>query len=94
MKMIKQRDESAKIYADNNRPELAAQELEAIEIIKVLHAGADPGGEGAGTVPGCDCRNRRARFARHGKMHRRPEERYAGQMDFAKASGVVKDLLK
>lgn len=34
MKMIKQRDESAKIYAENDRPELAAQEREEIVIIK------------------------------------------------------------
>ena len=34
MKMIKQRDESAKIYADNGRPELAEQERQEICIIK------------------------------------------------------------
>ncbi|NJO06943.1 MAG: GatB/YqeY domain-containing protein [Chloroflexaceae bacterium] len=32
-KMIKQRQESATIYADNGRPELAAQEREEIELV-------------------------------------------------------------
>ena len=33
-KMIKQREESAKIFAENGRPELAAQELQEIAVIK------------------------------------------------------------
>ncbi|RYE63980.1 MAG: GatB/YqeY domain-containing protein, partial [Rhizobiaceae bacterium] len=33
-KMVKQREESAKIYEDNARPELAAQEREEIAVIK------------------------------------------------------------
>ena len=93
-KMIKQREESAKIFAENGRPELAAQEREEITIIqgfmpeqlsdekvKELIAGviSEIGAQGLRDM---------------GKVMAVLKERHPGQMDFAKASGVVKELLK
>jgi uncharacterized protein YqeY len=93
-KMIKQREESAKIYAENGRPELAAQEREEIEVIndflpeqiseektKELIAAtiAESGAQGLRDM---------------GKVMAVLKERYPGQMDFSKASGLVKELLK
>lgn len=93
-KMIKQREESARIYDDNGRPELAIQEREEIAVIngflpeqlseeKVKELCAKVIGE-TGAQGLRDM----------GKCMNALKEKYPGQMDFAKASGVVKELLK
>ncbi|SIQ23238.1 hypothetical protein SAMN05880590_102706 [Rhizobium sp. RU35A] len=93
-KMIKQREESAKIYDEGGRSELADQEREEIAIIRgfmpeqmsdeqVVEACkaviAEIGAQGLRDM---------------GKCISLLKERYAGQMDFARASAIVKDLLK
>ena len=93
-KMVKQREESAKIYEDAGRAELAAQEREEIEIIKGFmpeqmsedkirqlcqSVVSETGAQGLRDM---------------GKCMNALKEKYPGQMDFAKASGMVKDLLK
>jgi uncharacterized protein len=94
MKMIKQRDESARIYADNNRPELAAQEREEIEIIKSFMPEQLPE-EKVRELCAAVINETGAQGLRDmGKCISTLKERYSGQMDFGKASGVVKDLLK
>jgi uncharacterized protein YqeY len=94
MKMIKQRDESAKIYADNDRPELAAQEREEIVIIKSFMP-EQLSEEKVRELCAAVISETGAQGLRDmGKCISTLKERYAGQMDFAKASGVVKDLLK
>ncbi len=93
-KMIKQREESAKIYADNARPELAQQEREEIEIIKTFMpeqlSDAKVSELAAAAIQEVGAQGLRDM----GKCITLLKERYPGQMDFAKASGVVKDLLK
>ncbi|MBU0737457.1 MAG: GatB/YqeY domain-containing protein [Alphaproteobacteria bacterium] len=94
MKMIKQRDESAKIYADNDRPELAAQEREEIVIIKSFMP-EQLSEEKVRELCAAVINETGAQGLRDmGKCISALKERYAGQMDFGKASGVVKDLLK
>ncbi len=94
MKMIKQRDESAKIYADNDRPELAAQEREEIVIIKSFMP-EQLSEEKVRELCAAVISETGAQGLRDmGKCISTLKERYAGQMDFGKASGVVKDLLK
>ena len=93
-KMVKQREESAKVFEDGNRPELAAQERDEIEIIrdflpKQLGDDEVDGGSTRG-----DRRDRCRRPEGHGPGHGRAEGAYAGQMDFGKASGIVKELLQ
>ncbi len=93
-KMIKQREESAKIYLDGGRPELAEQEQAEIEIIRDFLPAQMSDDQ---VVEAC-----KAVIAEIGAQGLRDmgkciallKERYAGQMDFAKASGIVKDLLK
>ena len=46
-KMIKQREESAAVYEENARLELAQQEKDEIAIIRQFPSPADAGGEGA-----------------------------------------------
>lgn len=93
-KMVKQREESAKIYEDAGRAELAAQEREEIEIIK----GFMPEQMSADKIRQL-CQSVVSETGAQGlrdmgKCMNALKEKYPGQMDFAKASGMVKDLLK
>ncbi|ENN87867.1 hypothetical protein RHSP_48440 [Rhizobium freirei PRF 81] len=93
-KMIKQREESEKIYVEGGRPELAAKEREEITVIQgfmpeqlseekvreiCVAIVAELGAQGLKDMGKCVAALR---------------ERYAGQMDFAKASAILKELLK
>jgi len=92
-KMIKQREESATAYDAGNRPELAAGEREEIAIIRsFMPAQMDEAAMktavqktitevGAGSIKDM------------GKVMAALKERYAGQMDFSKASAATKDAL-
>jgi uncharacterized protein YqeY len=92
-KMIKQREESEKIYTQAGRAELASQEAEEIAIIReflpvqlsdtdmqkaIADAIADAGASSVKDM---------------GKVMAALKARYAGQMDFAKASALVKAKL-
>ncbi|OHV84283.1 glutamyl-tRNA amidotransferase [Rhizobium sp. LCM 4573] len=93
-KMVKQREESAKIYEDAGRAELAAQEREETEIIKSFM----PEQLSEDKVREL-CQSVISETGAHGlrdmgKCMNALKEKYPGQMDFAKASGVVKDMLK
>ena len=93
-KTVKQRDESARIYEEANRLELAAQEREEIEVIKSFlpkQLGEDEVRQLCAKVitdVGADG------LRDMGKCMAALKERYPGQMDFGKASGVVKTLLQ
>lgn len=93
-KMVKQREESAKIYEDAGRAELAAQEREEIDIIKGFMpeqlSDAKVGELVQATIAEMGAQGLRDM----GKVMSALKEKYPGQMDFAKASGVVKELLK
>ena len=93
-KMVKQREESARIYEEGSRIELAEAEREEITIIseflpqqmsedEIKQACADViaeiGAQGLRDM---------------GKCMAALKERYAGKMDFTKASAIVKSLLQ
>ncbi|MEP9396453.1 GatB/YqeY domain-containing protein [Mesorhizobium sp. KR2-14] len=93
-KMVKQREESAKAFEEGGRPELAAQERDEIEIIReflpkqmddeavtqaVRDAIAETGAEGLRDM---------------GRVMTALREKFAGQMDFGKASALVKASLQ
>jgi uncharacterized protein YqeY len=93
-KMVKQREESAKAFDDGGRPELAAKERSEIEIIRgflpeqmdetamqqaIRDAIAETGAAGVKDM---------------GRVMAALREKYVGQMDFGKASGLVKSLLQ
>ncbi len=93
-KMIKQREEASKIFADNGRPELAARERQEIVIIEDFLP-AQVSDEQMKELCATMVRETGAQGLRDmGKCINALKERYPGQMDFAKASGVVKELLK
>lgn len=92
-KMVKQRGESAKIYEEGGRLELAEKERSEITVIEqflpkqmddeelrnaVQKAIGDTGAESIRDM---------------GRVMGALKGAYAGQMDFGKAGGVVKDLL-
>jgi hypothetical protein len=94
VKMIKQRQESARLYEEGNRLELAEQEREEIAIIRdflprqleedaVKQACAqvidEVGADGLRDM---------------GRCMNALREKYPGRMDFGKASGIVKGLLQ
>lgn len=92
-KMVKQREESAAAYDSGNRPELAASEREEIAIIRSFmpkQMSADETKAAAGAVI---AETGAAAMKDMGKVMAVLKERYAGQMDFAKASATVKELL-
>lgn len=93
-KMVKQREESAKAFEEGNRLELAEQERAEIEIIRrflpqqlceddVKQACAEVIGE-----TGADG------LRDMGRCMNALKQKYPGQMDFGKASGIVKGLLQ
>jgi len=92
-KMIKQRDESATAFDAGNRPELAAGEREEIAIIRSFmpaqmdEAGVQQAAEAIIAELGATS------IKDMGKVMAAMKERYAGQMDFARASALVKESL-
>jgi len=92
-KMIKQRDESAVAFDAGNRPELAAGEREEIAIIRsFMPAQMDEAGvqNAVGTVI---AELGATSIKDMGKVMAAMKERYAGQMDFARASALIKTAL-
>ncbi|ACM37233.1 GatB/YqeY domain-containing protein [Agrobacterium vitis] len=92
-KLVKQREESAKIYEDNARPELAAQEREEVAIIKGFMPEQMDDDKVREAISGIITEISAEGVRDMGKVMAALKERYAGQMDFAKASGLVKELL-
>ena len=93
-KMIKQREDSARIYDENGRFELAEQEREEMAIIReFLPAQVEAGAmEEACREVVADTDAKGLRDV--GRCMNALKERFPGQMDFGKASTVVKGLLR
>jgi uncharacterized protein YqeY len=92
-KMIKQREESATAYDAGNRPELAAGEREEIAIIRgFMPAQMDETGikQAAQAVI---AELGASSIKDMGKVMAAMKERFAGQMDFGRASALVKESL-
>jgi uncharacterized protein YqeY len=92
-KMIKQREESEKIYADAGRAELATQEAEEIVIIREFLPKQLSGAELDQAIADALSKTGAASVKDMGKVMAELKARYAGQMDFAKASALVKARL-
>jgi uncharacterized protein YqeY len=92
-KMIKQREESASVYDSGGRPELAKQEREEVEIIKSFMPKQMSAEEMNAAVKGVIAQTGAGSMKDMGKVMAALKEKYAGQMDFAAASGAVKSLL-
>jgi uncharacterized protein YqeY len=92
-KMIRQREESEKIYADAGRAELAKQEAEEIVIIREFLPKQLSGAELDQAIAEALAKTGAASVKDMGKVMAELKARYAGQMDFAKASALVKAKL-
>lgn len=92
-KMIKQREESEKIYADAGRTELAKQEGEEIVIIREFLPKQLSDEEMEKAIADAIAKAGAASVKDMGKVMAELKARYAGQMDFAKASAAVKAKL-
>ena len=92
-KMVKQREESAKIYEDAGRAELATQEREEIDVLKTFMPEQLSDEKVDEIVAAVVAEIGAAGMKDMGKVMAILRERYAGQMDFAKASGVIKAKL-
>jgi uncharacterized protein len=93
-KMIKQRQESADIYEKAGRAELAAQERAEVEIISVYLPKQMTDVE-AGTAISAILQEMKAEGMKDmGRVMAALKDRFAGKLDFAKASAKVKDILK
>jgi uncharacterized protein YqeY len=93
-KMVKQRDESAKIYEENARPELASKERAEIVVIQDFMPKQLSEADVRANIAAIIAETGASGPKDMGKVMAALKERYAGQMDFARASGAVKDLLK
>ncbi|MBW3096061.1 GatB/YqeY domain-containing protein [Pseudohoeflea coraliihabitans] len=94
IKMIKQREDSAKIYEENARLELAQQEREEITVIKEFLPAQVPEDEMRELCASVVSETGAHGLRDMGKCMNVLKERYPGQMDFGKASSVVKGLLR
>ena len=92
-KMIKQREESEKIYAEAGRAELAKQEAEEIVIIREFLPQQLSGEELEQAVSDAIEKTGASSARDMGKVMAALKARYAGQMDFARASALVKTKL-
>jgi hypothetical protein len=93
-KMIKQREESEKIYADAGRAELAKQEGEEIAIIREFLPKQLSGAEMEQAIAAAIAKTGAASIKDMGKVMAELKSGYAGQMDFARASAAVKAKLQ
>src|SRR6476646_2701308 len=92
-KMIKQREESAAAFDSGGRPELAASEREEIAIIREFMPQQMSAEESRAAAQSVIAERDASSMKDMGKVMAALKERYAGQMDFAKASATVKELL-
>jgi uncharacterized protein YqeY len=92
-KMIKQREESEKIYADAGRAELAKQEAEEIVIIREFLPNQLSDKDMDTAIADAVANTGATSVKDMGKVMAELKAKYAGQMDFAKASAAVKAKL-
>ncbi|HUO88154.1 MAG TPA: GatB/YqeY domain-containing protein [Rhizomicrobium sp.] len=92
-KMIKQREDSIAAYEAGNRPELAQSERDEIAVIREFMPRQMSAEETRAAIAKVIAETGAASVKDMGKVMNALKERYAGQMDFGKASAAVKSLL-
>ncbi|MDP3255053.1 MAG: GatB/YqeY domain-containing protein [Bosea sp. (in: a-proteobacteria)] len=92
-KMIKQRQESISIYEANGRPELAAGEKAEVDVISAYLPKQMSDDEVKAAIAAAVAESGAASVKDMGKVIAILRANYAGQMDFGKASGLVKAAL-
>ena len=92
-KMVKQREESAAIYDKGGRPELAAKEREEIGFIQAYMPKQLSDDETRSAIATIITETGAASIKDMGKVMAELRAKFSGQMDFGRASGVIKALL-
>jgi uncharacterized protein YqeY len=92
-KMVKQRQESVELYEKGGRAELAASERAEIDIITGFLPKQLSEAETKAAIDAAIADTGAASMKDMGKVIARLRQNYAGQMDFGKASGLVKAAL-
>ena len=92
-KMIKQRHESAELYQKGGRPELVAQEQAEIEIISGYLPQQLSDLEAGSAIQAIVHEITAQTMKDMGRVMAALKERYAGKLDFSKASAAVKKAL-
>ena len=92
-KMIKQRREAAELYDKGGRAELAAQEREEIAVISAYLPKQMAEDAVKAAIATAIAETGAAGMKDMGKVIAALKAKYTGQMDFAKASGLVKAAL-
>ena len=91
--MIKQRQESAKMYRDGGREDLADKEEAEIVVIKSFLPKQLDEAETEAAIRAAIAETGAASMKDMGKVMAALKEKYAGQMDFGAVSGKIKGLL-
>lgn len=91
--MIKQRNESAKIYKEGNRPELAAKEEAEIAVIERFLPKQMNEEETKAAITAAIAKTGAQGMKDMGKVMAELKSAYAGQIDMGKASGLIKGML-
>lgn len=92
-KMVKQRQESAAVYRANARPELADAEEAEIVVIQGFMPKQMSEDEVKAAIAAAVSETGAAGMKDMGKVIAVLKEKFTGQMDFAKASALVKGML-
>ena len=93
-RMVKQRRESITLYEQGGRQELADQEQAEIKVIEGFMPKQLGDAEIAAAISAIIAETGAGNVKDMGKVMAALKEKFAGQMDFAKASAIVKGLLK
>ena len=91
--MIKQRNESIRIYRENNREDLAAKEQSEIDVISRFLPKQMSQAEVETAVKEAIAATGAAGIKDMGKVMGALKAKYTGQMDFGAASALIKSLL-
>ena len=91
--MIKQRNESIRIYTESNRADLAAKEQDEIDVISRFLPKQMSAQEVTEAIKEAISATGAAGIKDMGKVMGMLKTKYTGQMDFGAASAIIKQLL-
>ncbi|MGB1547460.1 MAG: GatB/YqeY domain-containing protein [Alphaproteobacteria bacterium] len=92
-KMVKQRDESIALYLQGGRQDLVDRERAEVEVISRFLPKQMEGEELRQAVAAVVEETEASSLKDMGRVMAALRERYPGRMDFAKANGIVKEML-
>ncbi len=92
-KMVKQRQESARAYAEGGRPELEAKELAEIAVITGFLPQQLTGAEVEAAIAAAVAETEASSIKDMGRVMGALKAKYTGQMDFGAAGALIKTRL-